>query len=1018
MPHAHSAGRRKPPTQRRLLLRCSQLIFLQLLLSHYSLQHAIKNEHSSANATSNNSTRPRATDAASSESYFVPHRFSSSNNITILHEVHEIATHADRPLVLNTHEVLPVKPLKKKPYTLLDKTIFPEYEKARTLKEYELHPVTFDFNLSDLEDLEHETVKKGDLSAEEKHLLRNAEEPVLSYNERVPYVGLGSEVGLEGFGGATDVTVHIYTTENSLLATNATLASTTTQAPIITTPNVVATISPHIFKVHKNKTLKKGRELLKQEEETPKAAGNNVNSISHYFGVDTIVGEVNATAASLHSANFFQIITNLYDHFYWQASEIRTKVSTACGLEMQAYLTGLHGNFDWAQKAFYLPALQVASNFPQLNSVFMNCVLVIITRECANQQQKYRREKEPNDDYEGDTHNPRRSQTSQTLKRTPVNDCVVGQRRHVNLQVGECLPRSCNAHDVHAILTLDPHAQMLVALNTAAINQAQYNQSIGHGHSNSSSGNHTIIQVLHVRAVPGAFSYWRELKFQIFLSFVFSLLLLVITATWYQAKLNQLQLTSPHIAAISAKIDAVMAAAIAGASGGRGGSGGDGIATIDASVAGTYTNNAGGGNSGAFKSTRAVPAFELYQMSTLTTENNNVLDIEADVSGNKTANSASSSSSANGSGGQANGNSNGAAGTAAATVGTTKGGGVAGGGGGGSIASNSSSVRRIHGELSATDVEKSHMADYRLETSSSMGASSTYETRKQLGLHEKFLLCFAFQTNAGSILNMTENKEQQTSCVHGLRVFSVLWTIMVHTYLQMFTIGENRFQRNIVERSFWYQFVGNATFSVDTFFFISGFLVTLLFLKQDKKYPDDTGQYFRRSMKDTGFLLIYRYIRLTPAYLFVILFNDFALRQTFDNSVFQPNVAADTCSRFWWRNILYINNFYPLSEICMIWSWYMANDMQFFVMSSLLLVLSIKYFKTAAIILCSFLLSSWGVSGIISLHYRYTHKVANPFESFDFLYDKPWQRVGTYIMELQHLNTKAKRQTNSIFNYF
>ncbi|XP_017494439.1 PREDICTED: uncharacterized protein LOC108382582, partial [Rhagoletis zephyria] len=368
------------------------------------------------------------------------------------------------------------------------------------------------------------------------------------------------------------------------------------------------------------------------------------------------------------------------------------------------------------------------------------------------------------------------------------------QQLHVNLQVGECLPRSCNAHDVHAILTLDPHAQMLVALNTAAINQAQYNQSIGHGHSNSSSGNHTIIQVLHVRAVPGAFSYWRELKFQIFLSFVFSLLLLVITATWYQAKLNQLQLSSPHIAAISAKIDAVMAAAIAGASGGRGGGGGDGIATIDASVAGTYTNNAGGGNSGAFKSTRAVPAFELYQMSTLTTENNNVLDIEADVSGNKTANSASSSSSANGTGGQANGNSNGAAGTAAATVGTTKGGGVAGGGGGGggSIASNSSSVRRIHGELSATDVEKSHMADYRLETSSSMGASSTYETRKQLGLHEKFLLCFAFQTNAGSILNMTENKEQQTSCVHGLRVFSVLWTIMVHTYLQMFTIGENR----------------------------------------------------------------------------------------------------------------------------------------------------------------------------------------------------------------------------------
>ncbi|XP_053951465.1 uncharacterized protein LOC128858913 [Anastrepha ludens] len=939
----------------KILLPFTQLILLLLLLLlSQSVHHAVT-DHSNASAI--NTTAP--TDAASAASHFVPHRFSSSNNITILHEVHEIPTHTDRPLVLNTHEVLPVKPLKKKPYTLLDKTIFPEYEKPRLLKEYELHPVTFDFNLSDLEDLEHETVKKGDLSAEEKHLLRNADDAGLSYIERVPYVGIEGDVALEGFG-TTDLTVNVYTTtESSLKTTNAaptptvtttTSTTSTTAAPIVTTPNVVATISPHIFKVHKNKTLKKGRELLKQEEETPKAAGNNFNSISHYFGADTIVDEVNATAASLQTANFFQIITNLYDHFYWQASEIRTKVTTACGLEMQAYLTGLHGNFNWAQRAYD------ASGRYRGQLFFGNDKWLGQKIFCYELNRQLNPEVRKHFEFE-------------------FYAAVVGlrlwmpQQLNIDLQLGECLPRTCNAHDVHAILSLDPHAQMLVTLNAASTTHSQLNQSLSHSNSNNnnnsgSSSNLTIIKVLHVRVVPGTFSYWRELKFQIFLSFLFTLLLLVITATWYQAKLNQLHLTSPHIPAISAKIDAVMAAAAAG-----------GIVTVDVGVAGTYTNNA---NRGSVKSTTASPAFELYQMSTLN-ENNNVLDIEADMNANKTVNNGNSANYA----GHANRHSNGATATS---------------NGGGSTSSSNSSARRIHGELSATDIEKSHISDYRLETGSSAGATSTYEAKKQLGLHEQFLLCFAFQTNAGTILNMTENKEQQTSCVHGLRVFSVLWTIMVHTYLQMFTIGENRFQRNIVERSIWYQFIGNATFSVDTFFFISGFLVTLIFLKQDKKYPDDTGQFLRRSMKDTGFLLIYRYIRLTPAYLFVIFFNDFALRQTFDNSVFQPNVAADTCSRFWWRNIFYINNFYPLSEICMIWSWYMANDMQFFVMASLLLVLSTRYFKTAALIVCSFLLSSWGISGIISLHYRYTHKVANPFESFDFLYDKPWQRVGTYIM--------------------
>lgn len=61
------------------------------------------------------------------------------------------------------------------------------------------------------------------------------------------------------------------------------------------------------------------------------------------------------------------------------------------------------------------------------------------------------------------------------------------------------------------------------------------------------------------------------------------------------------------------------------------------------------------------------------------------------------------------------------------------------------------------------------------------------------------------------------------------------------------------------------------------------------------------------------------------------------------------------------------------------------------------------------------LISSWGVSGIISLRYHYTHKVSHPFESFDFLYDKPWQRVGPYIMGNYSVN---HQQFIPIFLFF
>ena len=50
------------------------------------------------------------------------------------------------------------------------------------------------------------------------------------------------------------------------------------------------------------------------------------------------------------------------------------------------------------------------------------------------------------------------------------------------------------------------------------------------------------------------------------------------------------------------------------------------------------------------------------------------------------------------------------------------------------------------------------------------------------------------------------------------------------------------------------------------------------------------------------------------------------------------------------------------------------------------------------------LLSSWIFSIFVSFHYEYRHKVAEPFESFDILYDKPWQRIGPYIMGMSIKN--------------
>lgn len=89
---------------------------------------------------------------------------------------------------------------------------------------------------------------------------------------------------------------------------------------------------------------------------------------------------------------------------------------------------------------------------------------------------------------------------------------------------------------------------------------------------------------------------------------------------------------------------------------------------------------------------------------------------------------------------------------------------------------------------------------------------------------------------------------------------------------------QTQFERVITERSVWYQVIGNATFSVDSFFFISGLLVTLLYLKQERKHPPEPCPFIQRSCSETLMMLFYRYLRLTPVYLFVVIFNDFAVR--------------------------------------------------------------------------------------------------------------------------------------------
>lgn len=149
-------------------------------------------------------------------------------------------------------------------------------------------------------------------------------------------------------------------------------------------------------------------------------------------------------------------------------------------------------------------------------------------------------------------------------------------------------------------------------------------------------------------------------------------------------------------------------------------------------------------------------------------------------------------------------------------------------------------------------------------------------------------------------------------------------------------------------------------------------------------------------------MIVYRWLRLTPAYLFVIGVNELIARYTQNHSVFSPAMIDHiTCDLFWWRNALYINNFYPQHEFCMLWSWYIANDTQFYVLATIFLIIAVRNnrcLKAVGIAMFAFIFTSWVTTFIISMKYNYVARVEEPFALFDQLYDKPWLRIGPYLI--------------------
>ncbi|XP_076285972.1 nose resistant to fluoxetine protein 6-like [Lasioglossum baleicum] len=263
------------------------------------------------------------------------------------------------------------------------------------------------------------------------------------------------------------------------------------------------------------------------------------------------------------------------------------------------------------------------------------------------------------------------------------------------------------------------------------------------------------------------------------------------------------------------------------------------------------------------------------------------------------------------------------------------------------------------------------------------------------------LLSFSLLLNLSKLCSLNVG-DDTLAPIHGLRFISMMWIILGHTCLTVIVVSEARSFRSNAERDFFYQTVSNTNYAVDTFFFMSGCLVSFLYLRTITKTAMQKMKLLRNScgtfLQFLG-MVSYRYVRLTPPYLVVIGLVQVSSSWYYSHTMLDVfTVDYKNCRRFWWRNILYVNTYFDIDERCMMWTWYLANDTLFFIVGAVILIIGVRLLPAAAILTTIILIVSWIVTGTIAWHTEHVPSIADPFAHYDSLYDKPWVRVGPYLL--------------------
>ncbi|XP_070210416.1 nose resistant to fluoxetine protein 6-like [Littorina saxatilis] len=277
--------------------------------------------------------------------------------------------------------------------------------------------------------------------------------------------------------------------------------------------------------------------------------------------------------------------------------------------------------------------------------------------------------------------------------------------------------------------------------------------------------------------------------------------------------------------------------------------------------------------------------------------------------------------------------------------------------------------------------------------------------KRQLSNLSKLAKCFSLKANLEKLLD-TSTSSTELGCLHGIRVVSLAWVVLVNTVMYQVLFSRNAFRlfKDWQHNNFRYALIGNGHLSLDSLFALSGLLVGYAYsMKLDR----------RRGRLNWMMFVFRRYWRTVPTMLIVGVVY-VALFPYLTQGPLAPDRAPDeeACLKWGWMHVLLLQNFSPSTSTCMSWTWFLAVDFQLFLLTPVLLwVLYRRPYVTYASVFVVVLLSCI-VSGVLTRTYDLPvaqfippdlNNLTNKFNPDDFAslyFYKPWAHAGAFYPPL------------------